>query len=627
MRVTKRKLPRSLRKSASSPDPVPATTTGSAGRPSARTALAGLLLFLCLGSAAALPDSSIDQQLARADAVKRSNFAEFTAALDGIASRGDALSQAQREHLAYLRAWQATFSGDYNEAIDALHGLVARASDPVIRFRSRSTLTNALTLARRHAESFEQLITLLEELPTQTDPDARAQALGVAAQLHYRVGQHADSQRYSAQLLKEGGPVWARCGAVTLQYDSRFRSGDLGGLEPLLEEAITTCVATDEQVFVGVLRVIAARLHLAKGRPRQAIDTLAPFADQVNATNYGHLIAETAVWLAAAHLELGELAAAERRAAEAIEASKDGESAEPLAEAWRIRAELANRRGDPATAFAALQRHGQIERAILNDLGQRALAFELARFRAQAQKLEIDGLSQQNQLLQLQQQVSDSAVANARLWILLLLSVLGFAVLLGLRSRRLQHHFQRQTQRDSLTGAASRPHFMSEARSLLAQAERSGQNVSLVIMDLDYFKRVNDEHGHAVGDEMLRRAAARCIEGPARHGLFGRLGGEEFAFLLPGLDAPAAIELMEPCRRAINTIDYGPRDATAKLSASFGVADSAVFGHGVTDLLMAADAALYEAKRKGRNRVVYLGVHPARHGSEAQAEAGGLQQA
>jgi diguanylate cyclase (GGDEF)-like protein len=152
---------------------------------------------------------------------------------------------------------------------------------------------------------------------------------------------------------------------------------------------------------------------------------------------------------------------------------------------------------------------------------------------------------------------------------------------------------------------------MAQARQLLEKAERSGQNVGLIIMDLDFFKSVNDEHGHAVGDQMLQQAAACCLEGPGRKGLFGRLGGEEFAFLLPNTQVEAAIELAERCRQDINAIRYGPSEAGARLSASFGVAVTDEHGYELRELLIAADGALYEAKRKGRNRVVHLGGRPA----------------
>jgi diguanylate cyclase (GGDEF)-like protein len=581
------------------------------GNSKSRPILVGGSIALLVFMLSAFAADSIEQRLAHAESIKRTNHAQFVAEIDALESDAAELNALQREQVSYLRGWQATFEGDYVSAISRFEELISSAEDSVVRFRSRSTMINALSLARRYTESFEQLNTLLEELPTQTEPAARAQALAVAAQLHNVVGQHEDSLRFTSQLLSEAKLPWVRCGAETVKVDSGLKSGAIRTVDAEIDRAIADCSRNREHLFAGLLRVSSAKLHLSNDQPLAALEALAPHESEILATQYGHLISDMAVQMARAHLLTGELDAAERRAQQAIDATRAGENTEPLAEAWRVLAEVASQRGDYVEAFKALQRNAEVERANLDDTGQRALAFQLARYRTQAQKLEIASLNQQNELLKLQQEVTTTAVQNARLSILLLLSVLGFGVVWAWRTRRMKQHFQRLAQSDSLTGAASRPHFMAQARQLLEKAERSGQNVGLIIMDLDFFKSVNDEHGHAVGDQMLQQAAACCLEGPGRKGLFGRLGGEEFAFLLPNTQVEAAIELAERCRQDINAIRYGPSEAGARLSASFGVAVTDEHGYELRELLIAADGALYEAKRKGRNRVVHLGGRPA----------------
>lgn len=559
---------------------------------------------------------SIESRFDRAETLKRDDHAAFVAELEALHSVVGELNEEQRDHLSYLTAWQVAYEGRYVEAIEQLEDLLRHSDSPVIRFRSRSTLINALTVARRHTESFEQLNVLLEEIPTQADKSARAQALGVAAQLHNVVGQHEDSLRYSSQLLEESDVPWVRCGAASVQVDSSIKSGRVVDVDDSLRRTIDDCTRNSEHLFAGLMMVSAAKLHIQQDRPLGALQMLQPHQTEIRATQYPHLVSDMSAQLARAHLTLGNLGEAERCAQEAIDIVRPGENTEPLAEAWQVLAEVASQRGDYATAFQALQRHAEVERANLDDIGQRALAFQLARYRTQAQKLEIESLNQQNELLKLQQEVTTTAVQNARLSILLLLTVLGFAVVWALRTRRMQRHFQQLAQSDSLTGAASRPHFMTHGRHLLDKAQRSGGQAALLIMDLDFFKTVNDEHGHAVGDEMLRRAADCCRETLAPHGLFGRLGGEEFGFILPGKSVTEAIELADACRQAVHTIHYGPPEQPSRLSASFGVTSTTEEGFDLRDLLVAADGALYEAKRKGRNRVVH---QPRRRGEAGSA--------
>ena len=567
--------------------------------------LAAGLVLLLVGMLSAQGADSTDDRLARLEELKRVDFATFVAELDALSEGTAQLSADQRERIEYLRGWQATYEGNHALAIDRLQALIQHATNPTIRFRSRSTIVNAFSLARRHTESFEHLNLLMEELPQQSDAAARAQALAVAAQLHNVVGQHEDSIKFTSQLLREATVPWIRCGAEALKADSGLKSGLLADVDSALVSSIDDCARNGEALIASSMRVTEAKLHLKHDRALAAISALQPHRSAIESTRYPYVISDMAVQLAKAHLAIGDLGEAEARAQEAIDITRPGENTEPLAEAWRVLADVASERGDYAAAFQALQRNAEVERANLDDIGQRALAFQLARYRTQAQKLEIEGLNQQNELLKLQQEVTKTAVQNARLSILLLLTVLGFAVFWALRTRKMQRHFQHLAQSDSLTGAASRPYFIEQSRRLLEKAERSGSHAALLIMDLDFFKTVNDDHGHAVGDEMLRRAADCCRDTLAPHGLFGRLGGEEFGFLLPGQSSEGAVALAEQCRVAVHQIYYGEPDSPSRLSASFGVATTADDGFDLRELLIAADAALYEAKRKGRNRVVH----------------------
>lgn len=581
--------------------------------------LSAAALMLALGAGRLAAADDIDRRLERAEAVKRSQLSEFQAELAAIGAHEAELTRGQREHLDYLRAWQSTFSGDYDSAIASFEALIANADDPTLRFRSRVTQVNALTLARRYPQSFEQLNQVLEELETITDPPARAQALGAAAQLLNQVAQYEESLRYSTRLLDESSsPPWARCGAAQLQYEARVKAGLLTRVDAGLERWAGQCSERGEHVFAGLLRTYIARLHLQQDDHAAAIAALTAHHDEIRGTRYPFLIADVASKLATAHLALRQDALAGASADEAIAITPAGENTESLSTAWQVKYRLAATAGDFQAALTALERHFAIERAWLDDVGQRALAFEMARHQARAKSLEIEALNQQNQLLQLQQQVAQKSVQSARLSILLLLTILVFAVFWALRVRRMKRHFQELAQRDGLTAVSSRAYFIEQGRSLLDQRKRAGEPASLVLLDLDHFKNVNDQFGHGVGDDVLRKVAAACRQELGPGDLFGRLGGEEFALLLPRA-ASDARALAERCRLAMLRVRFGPGDASS-LSGSFGIAETAVSGYDLHQLLIDADLALYQAKNGGRNQVVVFDRRARqRHGEPALA--------
>lgn len=561
---------------------------------------------LLISSVVAADD--IDQRLQRAEEVKRASYADFVAELAVVEASVVPLTPAQRAHLDYLRAWQSTYAGNYDAAISSFGNLIEQADDPVLRFRSRVTLVNALTLARRYPASFEQLAQVLEQLDSITDPAATAQALGATAQLLNQVAQYSESLRYSTRLLEVSQLPWVRCGAAQLQYESKVKSGLILDVDLALQRWVDECSSRGEQVFAGLLRTYVARLHMQNQRPQAAIEALMIHQTDIRGTRYPFLIADAASKLASAHLALGQYEDADVAAQEAIAAIKPGELTESVAEAWRVAAAVAEKRGDLPRALEATRRYQEVDRAYLDDVGQRALAFEMARHQARAKSLEIAALNQQNQLLQLQQQIGEKTVQSARLSILLLLTVLATAIVWALRSRRMHKHFQRLAQNDALTQAASRMHFMHESERTLEQLRRSGEHAAIVLLDLDFFKQVNDQYGHAVGDDVLRQASAACRAELGDRGMLGRLGGEEFAFLLPRTSRGQAVGLAERCRVALNQIAIGSDPSGKRLSGSFGVASTPESGYDLRQLLIDSDAALYRAKGQGRNRVeVYSG--------------------
>lgn len=555
-----------------------------------------------MSSAQAADD--IDGRLQLAEAHKRTELALFARELDTIEALGPRLNRRQSEHLTYLRAWQRTYAGDFEAAVPRFKELIATGTDPVLRFRSRVTLLNALTLSRRYADSFEQLNEVLDQLDAIGDAAAQSQALGAAAQLLNQVAQYQESLRYSTRLLQESTLPWARCGAAQLQFESKVKSGLMQTVDAELQSWADECGLRGEPVFSGLMRTYIARLHLQNNQPERALAALTQHLTAIRETRYPLLIADVASKLAAGYLAIGDLPQAESSAQEAIDLIKSGQIVEALPEAWRVRYRVAEQRGDFEGALRALERYQAADRAYLDDIGQRALAYELARHEARAKSFEIESLNQQNRLLQLQQQVSTQSVRNARLSILLLLSVLLFAVVFGVRTRRMKRHYQRLAQQDGLTAVASRPHFMDEARRLLAQSARAREPASLVLIDLDHFKNVNDRHGHAVGDEVLRQATAVCRAELDARAVFGRLGGEEFAIFLPAMSSESAIELAERCRSALRKVEFGADGQRETLSGSFGVSTTAGSAQQLHHLLMEADRAMYVAKHRGRNCVV-----------------------
>ncbi len=160
------------------------------------------------------------------------------------------------------------------------------------------------------------------------------------------------------------------------------------------------------------------------------------------------------------------------------------------------------------------------------------------------------------------------------------------------------------SETDALTGLSNRRHFIDVAGEAIPAAQREGGALSLLMVDIDHFKRINDTFGHAAGDNALRLLGATLKESTRQADCVARLGGEEFAILLPGATAAIAHDIAERiCRHTATLAVLDDAGRSFGFTVSIGLAALAAADSRPEDLLARADAALYRAKRAGRNRV------------------------
>lgn len=188
---------------------------------------------------------------------------------------------------------------------------------------------------------------------------------------------------------------------------------------------------------------------------------------------------------------------------------------------------------------------------------------------------------------------------------LLLVLFVGVGAFVAWRIYQLHIEADKFAFTDFLTGIANRRHFIHELESEIRRNQRYDAPFSFAMVDIDYFKKINDQYGHHTGDLVLQNFCLKCVNALRTNDMVGRLGGEEFGILMPMTELHEAVRVIERLRSDIDHSVMNDHGEQIHYTASFGLVSSTQLGdqQGLTQLMKIADAALYTAKQQGRNRI------------------------
>ncbi|HET8897487.1 MAG TPA: GGDEF domain-containing protein [Rhodanobacteraceae bacterium] len=563
-----------------------------------------VLLLLGLSCAWAMATPDVASRLSLADSVKTTNHAQFAELLAQLEQKAEQMGPERRWYLRYLQGWESGYNGEYSTAVEQLTSVLDGAKDPLLRFRAGVSLVNVQAVSLHYDDAFKTLVTLLGEVDRIKDEEALTQFYGTAAILYNKVGEYTLAVQYADRLIERGGNAEARCKGMYLRMAAHYKSTG-ARLDPTeVDLAEKTCNRAGDPVFDNATRVLVAQAALNDGDAKAAIAGLMPFYADATATGYAELVADFNSTLASAWLAAGDRGKASDYARRVVDGARAGEHTEALADALNVLYLATKQEGQTTAALAWLEKYMAADRGYLNEVGVRSLAYERVKQQVAGSRSQTQTAEKQNKILELQRSLAQKAAETRGLYALLISMALLVMAIWIWRLKLSQRRLRTLAQRDSLTGIMNRQFFVYEAERVLQAAGRSGRTVSMVLIDLDHFKLVNDGHGHAAGDIVLKRAVHACKSHLRAEDLFGRVGGEEFAVILPDCPMPVALERAELLRNAIAAVGTQGNAFGIPLSASLGVATTARVGYQLNDLMIHADEAMYRAKARGRNTVV-----------------------
>jgi len=440
-------------------------------------------------------------------------------------------------------------------------------------------------------------------------PQQALTSLNAIAILYNRMGDHAQARYYFEAALKAQQAAGLRREQAVTQHNLGRALENLKDWDAA-QRAFETVQALSRELGYArgeayALRGLAS-VRNARGDPNGALALLEQAGELHRRAPDERLRAQILLQRGIALRQLRRPAEAVAALTDALKVFSGADSRAELATGYGELAVTLSDQGDWRGAYEQQQKF----KAVSDELLHRQLDQRFATL-----KVEFDSAAKdkENQLLQREKAATERALeqerrAGALRAVVIALAALLVVILAALawRHRRTSHRMQDLAMTDELTHLPNRRHVLARLQALLAQ----GQGCALLIVDLDFFKMINDEHGHLIGDDILRAIATVLRDSGREPVELGRLGGEEFLVVLPGVDLETGLAAAERLRVKVQSLDVSRWVPGRGITISLGVT-LAEPGDTVSSLLRRADEALYEAKRSGRNRSVVRTLHPA----------------
>ena len=552
----------------------------------------------------------ISATLQLADDMRRFQPLKFQHLMQNLAIKND-LSIEQRHLFNFLQGYGYSYNGQFDNAEKQFKSILASDASQLIKFRASYTLVHVYARKKMWLEGLELVAGNIAASSSITNNDRYNEHLTTTIIFYKNMKQYDLSLYYIKELSAQILSPKLNCISKQLALEVKFYLNKLKSSDPDIAIAINSCEKTNDIMVTSIIRVYQASAYLAEQDINGPLDSLLPYIEGINSTHYPELISGVNNILAQAYWHANNITSSKNYAEKALFANKNNSNIDQAAKTYKLLYQIAKTENNPSAALSFHEKYTELERLYSDDIKTKNLAFQLAENKHLVQQNRIDLLNQNNNVLAAEQALAETKIANRHLFLVLLTFIIVTLVLFALRLWRDHKRVKELAEYDSLTGIFNRGHFTQVSHSALKYCKNAQQELSLIMFDLDHFKKINDCFGHACGDWALKAVTKACESIGRKNDIFARIGGEEFCIVLPSCNIDVAMLRAEACRAAIEEIITEASGCEFTITASFGVTDAQRSGYDLDKLLADADFAAYASKHANRNRVTMFQVPEA----------------
>ncbi|WP_394199885.1 GGDEF domain-containing protein [Shewanella waksmanii] len=564
--------------------------------------LTSFIFLLSLISMSAHSLEKVDILLDEAELNRSSDPSTYKDVLNKLDKLQREFTPLQSYKYKYYRAYQFAIKGDVKSAINLYEEVFYGVADISLKVKAGYSIFNLYAVERDFIKAISMHNEVMPLYASVTDASVKYSVMLASMVLFYELETYEKVLQYLEPDLNAKSSL--KCKYHTMRVRARYKVSTLDFKRQDFEDVISLCNNSREPLFETLVRLDLLRFLLDTGHLRQAKLEGLKNLQTADSSQFSLVIQEYYYLLAKIHWELGEKSLALEFASQANQVGRGNKFSLPQTLTYQLLYQIEKQKGNFEQALFYAEKYAEADKAYLDEVQAKALAVKMAEAEVIEKNRRIEALAQQNQLLKLEQKVDIQAQENNRLIITVMLLLILFISVWAYRTKMVQKELKRLSQFDYLTKVFNRRHFTFLGEQALQLAARKQQPISVIMLDLDYFKQINDRYGHSIGDKVLVKAASELKQLTRKSDVFGRLGGEEFALVLPDCSQHQAAVFAERCREQLARIAFVSESGEPfQVTASFGVTDAQLSGFNLTKLLCDADTALYSAKGASRNQV------------------------
>ncbi|MGI1987284.1 tetratricopeptide repeat-containing diguanylate cyclase [Shewanella glacialipiscicola] len=550
--------------------------------------------------------TNYDETLTKIEKLQHSDLPAAINLLKTIESEFDTMSRSQQGRFLVFKGAASIYAGQYQAAIDMLSRSEALLKDSDMLFSAYSYEATAHIALRDFNDAFNAMGKSLGLIDRIDDINLKRASYLRLASLYSAMGIIEEVATYAAKAFALASPNDVKDICVSKLYLSVHQL-EIKSYSQAFEEFKSTrsfCESNGYPLIAYIALKGMGESKLRLNEPHSAVSYLLDSLKGYESFNFQLEINSAHELLSETYLMLQDFAKAELHAQYIMKLSDDSSNTMLKHGASRMLAKLnaQNKQFEQAYEYSKKEQH--YNQLIFDESKMKTLAYQAAQFNANEQSREINLLNKERELYIAQQMVKEREYTNMLMFVTILVGGLFFLGILLAVGQMQKRKFMRMARMDALTGILNRGAGQELGEDLFVQATARGGDFCVILFDLDLFKRINDSYGHGTGDWVLKKVAD-FLKSHIRNGdVFARIGGEEFAILLPYANEEKGMEVAEQCRARIEAIETQHSGHKFVITASFGVSGLMADDLSLDPLFHRADMALYAAKSCGRNTVV-----------------------